>query len=238
MRSDGRNAEDLRPVKFERGFIGSAAGSCLAWFGKTRVICTVSVEDGVPGWLQGRGRGWLTAEYSMLPASTGRRKSRDGRRGGHVDGRTVEIQRLIGRTLRPSIDLGRLGERTLYVDCDVLEADGGTRTCAISGASVALADAIAGLVAAGKVPAEAYANRVAAISVGCIDGQVVLDLPYEEDSRAESDMNVVMDDAGRFLEVQASAEGRPFNRDELGAALDLASSGIERILDIARSEET
>lgn len=215
-----------------------AAGSCLASFGNTRVICTVTAEDGVPGWLSGKGRGWLTAEYAMLPASTGRRKARDGRRGGHVDGRTVEIQRLIGRTLRPSVDLARLGEITLHVDCDVLEADGGTRTCAISGASVALADAIAGLAEQGRVPADALAHRIAAVSVGVVDDTVVLDLPYEEDSRAQSDMNVVMDDAGRFLEVQASAEGRPFSRDDLGVALDLAAGGIRRILDLARSEES
>lgn len=233
MRSDGRQPHDLRPVQFERGFVRTAVGSCLASFGKTRVICTVSAEDGVPGWMHGRGRGWLTAEYSMLPASTGRRKARDGRRGGHVDGRTIEIQRLIGRTLRPSIDLDRLGEITLHVDCDVLEADGGTRTCAISGASVALGEAIEALATSGRVPADAFAHRIAAVSVGVVDDRVVLDLPYEEDSRAQSDMNVVMDDSGRFLEVQASAEGRPFSRDDLNGALDLAASGIGRILEIA-----
>lgn len=234
MRPDGRGPAALRPFTFETGFVRTAAGSCLASFGGTRVICTVTVEDSVPGWMSGRGRGWLTAEYAMLPASTGRRKPRDGRKGGHVDGRTVEIQRLVGRTLRPSVDLERLGELTLHVDCDVLEADGGTRTCAISGASVALAEALAALERDGRVPAGCLKNRVAAVSVGVVGGEVVLDLAYAEDSGAESDMNVVMDEDGRFLEVQGTAEGRPFSRDELGKALDLAADGIARILEVAR----
>lgn len=234
MRPDGRGPDILRPIRFETGFVRTATGSCLASFGGTRVICTVTTDDGVPGWMVGRGRGWLTAEYAMLPASTGRRKPRDGRKGGHVDGRSVEIQRLVGRTLRPSVDLERLGEVTLHVDCDVLEADGGTRTCAISGASIALAEALTVLERDGKVPAGCFKNRVAAVSVGVVDGEVLLDLAYSEDSRAESDINVVMDNEKRFLEVQGTAEGRPFSREELGAALDLAADGISRILEIAR----
>lgn len=234
MRADGRGPDMLRPIRFETGFVRTATGSCLASFGATRVICTVTVDDRVPGWMSGRGRGWLTAEYAMLPASTGRRKPRDGRKNAHVDGRTVEIQRLVGRTLRPSVDLDRLGELTLHVDCDVLEADGGTRTCAISGSSVALVEALKVLERDEKIPSGCLKNRVSAVSVGVVDGELLLDLAYSEDSRAESDINVVMDEENRFLEVQGTAEGRPFSRQELGAALDMAAGGIAQILEVAR----
>jgi len=230
VRADGRAPDQLRPFSFEPGFIRSATGSCLASLGDTRVICTVTAEAGVPGWMSGSGKGWLTAEYAMLPASTGRRKPRDGRKGGHVDGRTVEIQRLIGRALRPSVDLSRLGEWTLHVDCDVIDADGGTRTCAITGASVALSRALAALESEGQIPSGCLLTRVGAISVGIVDGQVLLDLPYEEDSRAETDLNVVMNEDGCFLEVQGTAERRPLTREELGQALDLATDGIRSLL--------
>lgn len=238
MRADGRAPDVLRPIRFETGFVRTAKGSCLASFGATRVICTVTVDDRVPGWMSGRGRGWLTAEYSMLPASTGQRKPRDGRKNAHVDGRTVEIQRLVGRTLRPSVDLERLGELTLHVDCDVLEADGGTRTCAISGASVAIVEALKVLEKEEKIPSGCLKNRVAAVSVGVVGGELLLDLAYSEDSRAESDINVVMDEESRFLEVQGTAEGRPFSRQELGTALDMAAGGIGRILEVARDGST
>lgn len=223
-RSGGRAADALRPHTFQPGFLSSADGSCLAAFGGTRVLCTASISSGVPGWLEGRGEGWLTAEYAMLPASTGRRRAREGRKGTGVDGRTVEIQRLIGRVLRPRLDRKALGSRTITVDCDVLEADGGTRTTAINGAAVAIRAALARRDLS-TVPFD----PIGAISVGVVDGSVLLDLDYPEDARADADMNVVMDQAGNFLEVQASAEGRPFTRDEFDRALEVAAAGIERV---------
>ncbi|MAG54878.1 MAG: ribonuclease PH [Planctomycetes bacterium] len=230
QRADGRGPTDLRTLRFERGFVRSAAGSCLAQCGGTRVICTVSIEEGVPRWMEGRPGGWLTAEYAMLPASTDRRKPRDGRKGGRVDGRTVEIQRLVGRVLRPAAVLGQLPAITLFVDCDVLEADGGTRTTAINGAAVALEEAFAKLVEDGRIDSSLRPAAVGAVSVGVVDDVVLLDLDYPEDSRAQSDMNIVMDGDGRFLEVQASAEGRPFSKEELDASLAVAADGIRRVI--------
>jgi ribonuclease PH len=218
-RGDGRRPDALRPLTFEVGFLRTAP-SALITLGGTRVICSAIVEEGVPPWLRGKGRGWLTAEYGMLPASTGERKARDATRG-KLDGRTVEIQRLIGRSLRSVIDLERLGERTLWVDCDVLEADGGTRCASITGAAVAVAVALERLGLA-----HALRDTVAAISVGVVDGMPVLDLPYEEDARAEVDMNVVMSGSGALIEVQGTAEGEPFPRAQLTQMLDLAEGGI------------
>jgi ribonuclease PH len=196
------------------------------------VICTATVEESVPDWLAGRGQGWLTAEYAMLPGSTGRRKAREGRRGGGIDGRTAEIQRLVGRALRPIVDLKALGERTLYVDCDVIEADGGTRTASINGAYVAVCDAVSSLMAAGRVTRPVVRTAVGAISVGIVGGEVLLDLDYSEDSEADADMNVVMCGDGRFIEVQASAERSPFDARGLDAALRMAESGIRRVFEL------
>jgi len=234
-REDGRANDELRPIKFHRGFIGTADGSCLVEFGNTRVICTASVEDGVPSWLKGRGLGWVTAEYAMLPGSTGRRKPRDGRRGSGVDGRTVEIQRLVGRALRPVVDRKALGERTIYLDCDVIEADGGTRTTAINGAWLALADAIDGLKASGRVKGDPLINEVGAISVGILENSLLLDVCYEEDRNADADINVVMTASGELLEIQAGAEGRPFSKSQLDATLELAEKGIGEVLALRRS---
>ena len=237
-RIDGRPADAIRPLRFDREFVSSATGSCLIGCGRTRVLCTVCVEESVPPWLDGKGQGWITAEYNMLPASTGRRKPRDGRKG-RVDGRTVEIQRLVGRSLRPSVDLKALGPRTLTIDCDVIEADGGTRTTAINGATVALQDALDQLIRDGRLERSPLISPVGAISVGIVEDQVLTDLCYQEDSRAQADMNVVMDGQGRFLEVQASAEGRPFSKAELDQALAQARCSIEDIqkaMQIARGD--
>ena len=228
MRADGRRPDELRPIEILPGFVATAHGSALISQGATRVICTASVEEAVPAWMRGRGRGWVTAEYSMLPASTGQRKARDISRG-RLDGRTTEIQRLIGRSLRAVVDMEGLGERTVWLDCDVLQADGGTRCASICGAWVALRLALDGLVAAGTIPAVPLRDSIAAVSVGMVDGRALLDLPYAEDSRAESDMNVVMTGQGRLVEVQATAEGQTFSRDELDALLDLAEGGIRRL---------
>lgn len=207
----------------------SAAGSCLVACGRTRVLCTASVDESVPGWLSGRGQGWLTAEYAMLPGSTDRRKPREGRRGVTTDGRTVEIQRLVGRSLRPVVDLKRLGERTVTLDCDVLEADGGTRTTAINGAFVALSLAVASLRKEGKVGDGVIRSHVGAISVGIVGGEVLVDLDYSEDRDADADLNVVMNDAGELIEVQGTGERRAFTRAELDAALDVATGGIQQV---------
>ena len=213
----------MRSLKIEPGFIEQADGSALISFGKTRVICTASVEDGVPPWLSGKGSGWLTAEYGMLPASTGRRGKREASSGSQR-GRTVEIQRLIGRSLRSAYDLEKMGERTIYLDCDVIQADGGTRTASISGAWVALAQAA---IRKG-LP---HPNiGVAAISVGLVDGNILLDLEYTEDVRAQVDMNVVMTEDGRLIEVQSTAEGDPFERSQFEGLLDLATKGIGDVL--------
>ncbi len=228
MRPDGRRPDELRPLTFDVDFIPSAHGSVLVAAGQTRVICTAMVEESVPGWLRGKGSGWVTAEYGMLPGSTSTRKPRDAARG-KTDGRTVEIQRLIGRSLRGVCDLALLGERSVWVDCDVIQADGGTRCAAISGAYVALHRALARSVDAGGLRELPLRDAVAAVSVGVIDGEPRLDLPYEEDVRAEVDMNVVMTGDGRLVEVQGTAEGEPFGRETLDALLDLAARGIGEI---------
>jgi ribonuclease PH len=228
MRPDGRRPDELRPLAFEVDYIPSASGSVLVTAGNTRVICTAMVEESVPGWLRHQGLGWVTAEYGMLPGSTNTRKSRDGSRG-KTDGRTVEIQRLIGRALRAVIDRKRLGERTVWVDCDVIQADGGTRCAAISGGYVALHRALATLVDRGLIAELPLTQTVAAISVGVVGGRPVLDLAYVEDSTADTDMNVVMTGDGRFVEVQGTAEAEPFDRGALDALLDLAAGGIERV---------
>ncbi len=227
-RPDGRAHDEMRPVVIEPGFVATADGSALVSVGATRVICTASVEETVPAWMRGDGRGWVTAEYSMLPASTGRRKARDIARG-RLDGRTTEIQRLIGRSVRAVVDMEGLGERTVWLDCDVLQADGGTRCASICGAWVALRLALGGLVERGLIATVPLTDSVAAVSVGMVDGRAVLDLPYVEDSRAESDMNVVMTGAGALVEVQATAEGQTFSRPELDALLDLAEIGVARM---------
>lgn len=229
----GRRADELRPLTFERGYVRTAAGSVLVRAGGTAVICTASVDPGVPAWLAGRGRGWLTAEYAMLPASTRPRKKRD--RGPSLDGRATEIQRLIGRSLRAVVDLDRLGEATITIDCDVLEADGGTRTASITGAWVALADALdaaSNLVPAGPA---ALVGQVAAVSVGVVDGEPRLDLDYEEDSSAEVDMNIVMTGSGTagargFVEVQGTAERGTFDDAALTAMIGLGRGGVARLL--------
>ena len=229
MRPSGRAPDEMRRVGFTRGFTRHAEGSVLAEFGATRVLCTASVEEAVPRFLKGSGRGWVTAEYGMLPRSTGSRMAREAA-AGRQGGRTMEIQRLIGRALRAVVDTEALGERRVILDCDVLQADGGTRTAAISGAYVALVDAVAGLMRAGTLARSPLHGAVAAVSVGVYRGTPVLDLDYAEDSEAETDMNVVMNDAGAFVEVQGTAEGHAFRRAELDAMLDLAGRGAEVIL--------
>jgi ribonuclease PH len=228
MRADGRRADEIRPLTFDVDFIPSATGSVLVTAGATRLICTAMVEDSVPGWMRGQGTGWITAEYGMLPGSTNTRKQRDAARG-RLDGRTVEIQRLIGRSLRAVVDRSRLGERTVWVDCDVIQADGGTRCAAISGGYVAVHRALARLVTDGRLEELPLSDTVSAVSVGVIDGTPLLDLPYAEDVRAETDMNVVMTGDGRFVEVQGTAEGAPFGRGDLDALLALAEYGIREI---------
>ncbi len=225
-RADGRAPDQLRPISFERGFQRNAEGSCLVSFGGTRVLCSASFTQGVPRWKTGSGEGWVTAEYAMLPRATNTRNDRESVRG-KIGGRTHEISRLIGRSLRAVIDVKALGENTIMIDCDVIDADGGTRTAAITGAYVALADAVAWGVANGAIAASATLLRgsVSAVSVGIIDGVPMLDLPYVEDVRAETDMNVVMTGDGGFVEVQGTAEGAPFSRDELDALLALAAAG-------------
>jgi len=222
-RPSGRRTDELRTLMIEPDFLEQASGSALISFGKTRVLCTASLEDGVPRWLAGNGRGWLTAEYSMLPASTGQRTQREAS-SGRQKGRTVEIQRLIGRALRAVADMEALGERTLWLDCDVLQADGGTRCASISGAYVAARRAL-DHVGLGRV----LTDSVAAVSVGIVEGEALLDLDYVEDSSAEVDVNVVMAGDGRLIEVQATAERAPLDRDQLDELLDLAAGGIEEI---------
>jgi ribonuclease PH len=229
MRPSGRAADQLRPIRLERGFTRHAEGSVLACFGETRVLCTASVEEKVPGFLRGSGRGWVTAEYGMLPRATGTRNEREAARGKQ-GGRTMEIQRLIGRALRAVVNLDALGERSIILDCDVLQADGGTRTAAITGAYVALSDAVHGLLRSGRIKSDPLHGAVAAVSVGIYRGTPVLDLDYAEDSEAETDMNVVMNDAGAFIEVQGTAEGHAFRREELDQLLDLAGAGIAELI--------
>jgi ribonuclease PH len=227
-RSYGRGPGDLRPVEIEPGFMRTATGSALISAGETRVICTASAQESVPRWMSGKGRGWLTAEYGMLPASTGDRKQRDATKG-RLDGRSVEIQRLIGRSLRGVIDLSKLGERTIYLDCDVLQADGGTRCASITGAYVALALACARLQARGKLEGSPLTGSVAAVSCGMVGGAALLDLDYSEDSTAEVDANVVMTGEGGLIEVQATAERTPLSRASLDELLALAADGIDSL---------
>jgi ribonuclease PH len=228
VRQDGRAADELRPIEILPGFVRTATGSALIAMGGTRVICTATAVEEVPRWLAGEGRGWVTAEYGMLPASTGERKAREVSRG-RPDGRTVEIQRLIGRSLRGIVDFEALGERTVWVDCDVLEADGGTRCAAVTGGYVALHVALARLVEEGKLERVPLTQSVAAISCGMVEGVPLLDLDYSEDSAAEVDMNVVMTGDGGLVEVQATAERTPLSRASLDELLALAASGIDRL---------
>lgn len=234
QRPTGRDFDELRVVDFDIGFTRNAAGSVLATFGETRVLCTASVEESIPNFLRGKGQGWVTAEYSMLPGSTHTRSSREASRGKQ-SGRTQEIQRLIGRSLRAVMDLETLGARTVTLDCDVLQADGGTRTTAISGAYIALMMAIENLIARGTLDQSPVYGQVAAVSVGIYKGRPVLDLDYAEDSVAETDMNIVMNDAGAFIEVQGTAEGHAFRRNELDALLDLAAQGVKSIMEAQTS---
>jgi ribonuclease PH len=233
MRPDGRQPDELRPITFERDFTEMADGSCLVSFGRTRVLCTASVDDDVPRWMRGRGKGWVTAEYSMLPGSSSERIQREVK-DGRPSGRTQEIQRLIGRSLRAVCDMAALGERQVLVDCDVLQADGGTRTASICGGYIALHDALSRLVARGAIQTHPLTAFCAAISVGVVDGLATLDLPYVEDVSAEVDMNVVMTSEGRFVEVQGTAEGLPFTRNELDQLLELAEQGIAEIIELQR----
>jgi len=234
MRPSGRDPAAMREVRFVPDFTKHAEGSVLACFGDTQVLCTASIEERVPGWMRGKGSGWVTGEYGMLPRATHTRSGREASRGKQ-GGRTVEIQRLIGRSLRAVTNMKALGERCITLDCDVIQADGGTRTTSISGAYVALAIAMERLVAKGKLKKNPLYGQVAAVSVGIYSGTPVLDLDYAEDSDAETDMNIVMNDAGRFIEVQGTAEGHAFSDDEFSAMLGLARTGIAEII-IAQNE--
>jgi ribonuclease PH len=234
MRASGRTPDELRPIRITRGFTRHAEGSVLVEFGDTRVLVTASVDDGVPSFLRGKGEGWVTAEYGMLPRATHSRSAREAARGKQ-SGRTLEIQRLIGRSLRAVVDLRALGERTVTLDCDVLQADGGTRTASITGAYVALADAMDTLVRRRSIAASPLHGQVAAVSVGIVGGVPVLDLDYAEDSEAETDMNVVMNGGGGFVEVQGTAEGHAFRRHELDELLNLAAAACQRLF-AAQSE--
>ncbi len=233
VRSGQRAANQLRPVRITRGFTVHAEGSVLIEFGGTKVLCTASVQEKVPPHKKGSGEGWVTAEYGMLPRATHTRSDREAAKGKQ-SGRTQEIQRLIGRSLRAVFDLKKLGERTISLDCDVLQADGGTRTAAITGAFVAAQDAVNGLIAAGKLTESPIIAQVAAISVGLVQGTPLLDLEYTEDSACDTDMNVVMTGAGHFVEVQGTAEGAPFTRTEMDALLGLAEKGISELMDLQR----
>jgi ribonuclease PH len=230
-RPSGRAADELRAVRFTRRFTSHAEGSVLVEFGNTRVLCTASVEDSVPGFLRGKNQGWVTAEYGMLPRATHTRSAREAAKGKQT-GRTQEIQRLIGRSLRAITNLSALGERTITLDCDVLQADGGTRTAAITGSYVALADAIDALLARKAIATSPLHGQVAAVSVGICNGVPVLDLDYAEDSCAETDMNVVMNNGGGFIEVQGTAEGHAFRRHELDALLNLAATGVAKLFEL------
>jgi ribonuclease PH len=236
-RPSGRAADELRAVRFTRQFTRHAEGSVLVEFGNTRVLCTASVEEGVPGFLRGKGQGWVTAEYGMLPRATHTRTPREAAKGKQ-SGRTQEIQRLIGRSLRAVTNMAALGERTVTLDCDVLQADGGTRTAAITGSYVALADACDALVAKRLIGASPLHGQVAAVSVGICAGVPVIDLDYAEDSCAETDMNVVMNNGGGFIEVQGTAEGHAFRRHELDALLNLAAGGIARLFQLQQEVRT
>ena len=233
-RPDGRASDEMRPVTFERDFTEMADGSVLVTVGRTKVLCTASIDDDVPRWMKGRGTGWVTAEYSMLPGSSPERVGREAAKGKQ-SGRTVEIQRLIGRALRAACDMTLLGERQVVVDCDVIQADGGTRTASICGGYLALHDALSRRVMAGYIDAHPLHSACAAVSVGIVDGVPVLDLPYVEDSRAEVDMNVVATGSGRFVEVQGTGEEATFSRDELSAMTELALRGIEQLTRLQRA---
>ncbi|AWK44361.1 ribonuclease PH [Photorhabdus laumondii subsp. laumondii] len=234
MRPTGRAAEQVRPITITRHYTKHAEGSVLVEFGDTKVLCNASVEEGVPRFLKGQGQGWVTAEYGMLPRSTHTRNAREAARGKQ-GGRTMEIQRLIARSLRAAVDLKKLGEYTITLDCDVIQADGGTRTASITGACVALVDALNKIVEAGKLKESPLKSMVAAVSVGIVDGEGRCDLEYVEDSAAETDMNVVMMEDGRMIEVQGTAEGEPFSHDELLSLLALAKGGLEDIFDAQRN---
>jgi ribonuclease PH len=234
LRHDGRTPQQMRPVKFSPDFVPVAEGSVLIEVGQTRVICTATIDDGVPGFLKGTGKGWVTAEYGMLPRATEQRTARESARG-RQSGRTMEIARLIGRSLRAICDMEKLGERTIWLDCDVIQADGGTRTASITGAFVAMAMALERMVATGMMRTVPLLDSVAATSVGLVNGEPTLDLSYREDSAAEVDMNVVLTGRGRFVEVQATAERRPFSDDELQRLLALASGGIGELTQQQRS---
>ncbi len=233
-RPSGRAADQLRPIRITRQYTKHAEGSVLVEFGDTKVICTASVEAGVPRFLKGKGQGWLTAEYGMLPRATGERNQREAAKGKQ-GGRTLEIQRLIGRSLRAAVDLSKLGENTIYIDCDVIQADGGTRTASVTGACVALVDALGALKHRGNLKGNPLKQMVAAISVGIYQGTPVLDLDYLEDSAAETDLNVIMTDAGGFIEVQGTAEGAPFQPAELNAMLELAQGGLRDLFEIQQA---
>lgn len=229
VRIDGRQTHELRPVQLERGLIKHAEGSCMIWLGDTQVLCTASVEDRVPPFLKGSGTGWVTAEYSMLPRATNTRQQREVSKG-HPSGRTMEIQRLIGRALRAVVETRHLGERTITLDCDVIQADGGTRTASITAAYVALYDALRWMHGENKLRVMPVFDAIAAISVGIVDGAEMLDLRYDEDSRASVDMNVVMTGAKRLIEVQGTAEGQPFTREQMNTMVDLAERGIAELI--------
>ena len=229
MRIDNREFNQLRPVTFERNYTKHAEGSVLVSFGDTKVLCTASVESGVPRWLKGQGKGWITAEYGMLPRATNTRNQREAARGKQ-SGRTQEIQRLIGRSLRAMVDLSKLGENTIYVDCDVIQADGGTRTASITGAAVAMIDALETLQKKKKLKADPLIGLVAAVSVGIKNGEVYLDLNYEEDSSCDTDLNVVMTQKGEFIEIQGTAEEKPFTREQADKMLAMAQEGIEKLV--------
>lgn len=234
MRSEGRAPDELRAVKYQRGFVELAEGSVLFEAGKTRVLANASIDDRVPDWMRGKGKGWVTAEYSMLPRATNSRTPREAAKG-KLSGRTQEIQRLIGRSLRAVCDMRALGERTIWLDCDVIQADGGTRTASITAAYIALAEACNGLVTAGIIPANPLTSQVAAVSVGIVKGVPSLDLDYIEDSSAEVDMNIVMTGAGEYVELQGTAEGKPFSGNDLQALLGLGQKGIEELMAIQRA---
>ena len=233
MRPEGRMADQMRPIKISRNYTKYAEGSVLIEFGDTKVLCNATVEEGVPRFLKGQGQGWVTAEYGMLPRATNSRNQREAAKGKQT-GRTMEIQRLIARSLRAAVDLKKLGEYTITLDCDVIQADGGTRTAAISGACVALVDALNKMVEQGKLAQSPLKSMVAAVSVGIVDGEALCDLEYVEDSAAETDMNVVMMDDGRMIEVQGTAEGEPFSHDELLSLLALAKTGLGSIFEAQR----
>ncbi len=234
MRPSGRSPEDLRPIKVNCGYTKHAEGSVLIEFGDTKVLCNASVENRVPRFLKGSGSGWITAEYGMLPRSTHERMAREASRGKQ-GGRTLEIQRLIGRSLRAAVDLKAVGERTLTIDCDVIQADGGTRTASITGGFVALSLAVADLIKTRQIKSNPIHGQIASVSVGIFEGIPILDLDYAEDSSAETDMNVVMNDAGAFVEIQGTAEGHAFRKDELNAMLGLAEHGITQLMSLQRS---